>query len=168
MIALPQQKDEAVKFDLAEEVLRTSGNLRLKVNGWSMLPAVWPGDILTIQRAGFAEISVGDTVLFRCDGRFIVHRVVSKEVPTFTLRTRGDAMPGPDPLVEGRNLLGRVAYRLENGEWTKMRQTRRWYEMALALVLCRSIFATRVAVAINAMVRARYQNRSGLVIPCHS
>lgn len=168
MNTLPQRKDDTVKFDLAEEVLRSSGMLRLQVNGWSMLPAVWPGDILMIQRASFDDVSVGDMVLFRCDGRFFVHRVVSRDIPAFTLQTRGDSMPGPDPIVENRNLLGKVTHRLEKGTWTKMRQAKRWYEVALASVLRRSIFATRVAIAINGVVRDRNQNRSGLAIPCHS
>ena len=44
---------EAVKCELAAEVLRSSGELRLRVTGSSMLPAVWPGDELTIRRQPF-------------------------------------------------------------------------------------------------------------------
>ena len=39
-------ESHAIKCELASEVLNRSGSLRLKVMGWSMLPAVWPGDTL--------------------------------------------------------------------------------------------------------------------------
>ena len=42
-------QDEA-KHDLAAEVLRQFGEVRLKVTGASMLPSVWPGDVLTVRR----------------------------------------------------------------------------------------------------------------------
>src|SRR5262249_37101837 len=39
----------AIKCELAAEVLRFSGRLRLQVGGWSMLPSVFPGDTLLVE-----------------------------------------------------------------------------------------------------------------------
>jgi hypothetical protein len=64
--------------ELAEEVLRTSGRLRLKVNGSSMLPAIWPGDVLRIVRERLDAISVGDVILFARDGMLTAHRIIGR------------------------------------------------------------------------------------------
>ena len=67
---------DKVGCELAAEVLRSSGKLRLRANGASMLPAVWPGDILHVRRQGVAEALPGDIVLFGREGRLVAHRVV--------------------------------------------------------------------------------------------
>jgi len=67
---------DKVGCELAAEVLRSYGRLRLRANGASMLPAVWPGDILHVRRQGVAEALPGDIVLFGREGRLVAHRVV--------------------------------------------------------------------------------------------
>ena len=49
-------ESHAVKCELAAEVLRSSGRLRLQVTGWSMLPSIWPGDTLTVEQVGFPKV----------------------------------------------------------------------------------------------------------------
>ncbi len=86
----------ALKCELAGEVLRSSGTLRLRVTGWSMLPTVMPGDTLVIEHVSSDAVSEGDIVLFVRDRRFFVHRVVTKGVArcrNCDLR-RCDARPG--------------------------------------------------------------------------
>jgi len=97
---------QSSKYDLAAEVLRRFGQLRLCVTGASMLPAVWPGDVVTIHSSRFSEVSRGDLVLFFRNRRFFVHRVL--EVSGKSLLTRGDSILGPDPPVRPDELLGRV------------------------------------------------------------
>jgi hypothetical protein len=67
---------ETVGCELAAEVLRSFGKLRLRANGSSMLPAVWPGDILYIQGQDAPAALPGDIVLFGREGRLVAHRVV--------------------------------------------------------------------------------------------
>jgi signal peptidase I len=101
---------------LAEEVVRTFGVVRLRVFGTSMVPAILPGDLVSIQRASLNEISPGEVVLFQQRGRFFVHRVVHRK-PASTpgildepcLITRGDRLRHDDPPVTSAELLGRVA-----------------------------------------------------------
>src|SRR5579872_6250678 len=98
----------ALKCELAAEVLRSCGTLRLRVTGWSMLPAVWPGDTLMIESARTGGVTEGDIVLFGRERRLFVHRVV-KNLGDSKFLTRGDAMSAPDPVIDRHELLGRVS-----------------------------------------------------------
>jgi len=94
------------KCGLAAEVLRRFGRICLRVTGASMLPAIWPGDIVTIHSVRFPDVSSGDLVVFFRGQRFLVHRVL--DVLEDCLLTRGDSVLGPDPRVSSDELLGRV------------------------------------------------------------
>jgi signal peptidase len=143
---------QALKCELASEVLSSSGTLRLRVTGWSMLPAVMPGDTLLIERIHSDAVSKGDIVLFGRDRRFFVHRVVSKNHPQNTeIVTRGDAMPAPDPAVQGSDLLGRVSFILRNGKCIEPRPGLRFPERVVAALVRRSTFAARVVVGIQGL-----------------
>jgi signal peptidase len=145
----------ALKCELAGEVLRSSGKLRLRVTGWSMLPAVMPGDTLVIERVSSDAVSEGDIVLFGRDRRFFVHRVITKGEPQNTeLVTRGDAMRTPDPPVSERDLLGRVSFIVRNGKCLKPSQSRRFPERAVAALVQRSTFAARVVVGVHGLRQA--------------
>lgn len=102
---------EDPKFGLAVEMLRSRGTVRLKAWGASMVPAVWPGDLLTIQSVAHDEVVPGDIVLVMRDNRFVVHRLVGRrrDRDHFSWITRGDAMPHNDPPAIASELLGRVA-----------------------------------------------------------
>jgi signal peptidase I len=100
---------------LAEEVVRTFGEVRLRVSGTSMVPSILPGDLVSIQRASLREISPGEIVVFLRKGRFIVHRVVDRKAVAVAcsstepcLITRGDRLRRDDPPVFALELLGRV------------------------------------------------------------
>ncbi len=97
---------DQLKRELAAEVLRTSGRLRFRATGTSMLPSVLPGDVLTIEPVAISEASLGDLLLYHRDGRFWVHRLVRK-APDL-LCTRGDALEAQDPPVSPDEILGRV------------------------------------------------------------
>lgn len=96
-----------VKCELAGEVLASSGTLRLRATDWSMLPTVWPGDVLLIERANSEVVSEADIVLFGRDRRLFVHRVVRKIPEDSKIPTRGDAMPRLDPPVVEGDLMGK-------------------------------------------------------------
>src|SRR5580700_10685991 len=99
------------KLGLAAEMLRSQGTVLLKAWGMSMLPSVWPGDLLTIQSAAFDEVVPGDIVLVLRDSRFFIHRLVERrrDQDRILCITRGDAMPHNDPPTAASELLGRVA-----------------------------------------------------------
>jgi hypothetical protein len=109
----------AAKCELAEKTLRRFGSLRLRVTGFSMLPSVWPGDLLLIRRQEIEQIHPGDIVLFARHGKLIAHRVLFKtsdqEIPS--LITRGDALRSRDPAIGPTQLLGKVSGVLRAGKW---------------------------------------------------
>lgn len=77
-----------------------------------MLPALWPGDLLTIQSREYDEVVPGDIVLVMRDNRFFVHRLIEKRQvkDSCSWITRGDAMPQNDPPSAKFELLGRVTF----------------------------------------------------------
>jgi len=106
-----EETREDLELGLAAEVLRRQGTVRLKAWGMSMLPSLWPGDVLTIQSAQPDEVVPGDIVLVLRDSRFFIHRLIEKRSchDSRSWITRGDAMPHNDPPAAPSEVLGRVA-----------------------------------------------------------
>lgn len=100
------------KQNLIAEVLRTSGKVRLAARGHSMLPTLWPGDVLTVETTTFEQLQIGDIVLYQRSERFFIHRLLRKTSATGsdrpTLVTRGDSMSGFDAPVLPEELLGKI------------------------------------------------------------
>lgn len=105
-----KEASDALRRDLAAEVVRRFGRVRLLVSGISMVPAVLPGDLISVERAGVEGISRGEIVLFAREGRLIAHRVVDRAgTPGMVyLVTCGDRMRRNDTPILPAELLGRV------------------------------------------------------------
>jgi signal peptidase I len=134
-----------LKCALAAQVLRSFGALRLEVTGLSMLPSVWPGDILCLDRRDMSAIAVGDIVLFARQGKLVAHRVLCK---TFVddqphAITRGDSMVSPDNPVSPAELLGSVRYILRAGEYVKPGGGLSFWARATSLLVRRSSWIAR-------------------------
>jgi signal peptidase I len=95
---------------LALEVLRKHGEIRIAALGLSMLPTLWPGDILTIRTVSVSECKPEDVVLYERKGRLVIHRIVRHRFARGErfLITRGDAISHEDNPVPAGHLLGRV------------------------------------------------------------
>ena len=143
----------ALKCELAGEVLTSSGSLRLRVTGWSMLPAIFPGDTLVIEPARSESVGKGDIVLFRRDGRLFAHRVSGKSgsASDFQIVTQGDGMRNPDPPVSSSQLLGKVSFVVREGRCLELAQTPRLSMRAVAALVRRSSWAARVVVGVHKM-----------------
>ena len=100
---------------LVADVLRRGGHLRLQVHGESMLPALWPGDVVEIASCLLDDVRPGEIVLARRDGCLFLHRLVAPCTPNGFL-LRGDSMPGPDPRFPPEALLGRLVRRTDGGQ----------------------------------------------------
>lgn len=135
-----------LKCEMAGEVLRAGGSLRLKVNGWSMLPAIWPGDILEIAAATRDEIAVGDLVLYERDGRFFVHRVISLQAERIV--TRGDAMPHADPPVSPASVLGKIERLVRSGKKVNVLSHLTLGQRAIARLVSSGNLAARAVVEL--------------------
>jgi len=101
---------EGFVLSLAAEVLQTSGGLRFAALGTSMVPTLFPGDILIVRRETAGSTRCGDVVLSFRAGRFCAHRLVAKQELEGrpSLVTRGDALAENDPPLAESELLGRV------------------------------------------------------------
>jgi Peptidase S24-like len=109
---------ERVKLDLAAEVLHRFGEVRFVARGSSMIPSIYPGDLLTVRSQAIAEVQHGHIVLALREGRFWAHRLIRKwrEGNRFVLTTRGDALPNEDPSLDESQVLGRVTSIVRYGE----------------------------------------------------
>jgi hypothetical protein len=156
----------AAKCELAEQTLRLFGSLRLRVTGFSMIPSVWPGDLLLIRRQAMGQICPGDIVLFARHGRLIAHRVVFKtddpEIPS--LITRGDALPSQDSAISPTELLGKVSGILRAGKWIQPRRRLSFSARIMAMLVSRS----GRAAGILSRLRARRRGPCEHEALCHS
>ena len=59
-----------IRVDLAAEVLRRFGEIRFVARGASMIPAIYPGDLLTVRSHRIADARSGEIVLCLREGRF--------------------------------------------------------------------------------------------------
>ena len=126
----------ALKCDLAADVIRRFGTLRLRVNGYSMLPSIWPGDVVSVSGAEWGAYRPGDVVLYSRNGRLFVHRLV--EVGGETAVTRGDALLDLDPPVCAGDVLGRVESIERGGSRVAMAREVSWSRRVAGAVLGQS------------------------------
>ena len=133
-----------LKCDLAADVIRRFGALRLRVNGFSMLPSIWPGDIACVSRVDQDAYRPGDDVLFSRNGRLFVHRVV--EMSGGAVVTRGDSMLDADPPVALSDVLGRVESIERGGSRVAMAERVSGGRRAAGAVLGQSGRLVRMAV----------------------
>jgi signal peptidase I len=154
----------ALKCELAAEVLRSFGTLRFEATGWSMLPTVWPGDRLVVERVDQDQVQIGDVVLVGGEGRLRAHRVVSAAEDSGNRRwiTRGDAMPAPDRLEIEHELLGRVSYLTRAGKRIALPPRLSLVHALIARVVSRSLIAARALVYFHRM----FQGPQAPVLPC--
>jgi signal peptidase I len=157
---------EALKCELASEVLRVSDSLRLPATGWSMLPTVWPGDTLVIERVSSEDVFEGDLVMFSSGRRFVAHRVVAKGRSSAgsRIQTQGDAVPLPDCPVAESDLLGKVSFILRNGKCIEPTRRLRFSKRALAAVFRRAPLAARIVARVHRL-RRNLQSQSQPQIP---
>jgi hypothetical protein len=148
--------EHALKCEMASEVLRSSGSLRLRVTGWSMLPAVFPGDTLLIQRADSQALSKGDIALFSRGQRLFAHRVIAKSgAAGDPIITQGDGMLRPDPPVSESEVLGKVSFIIRNGRLIEPQTAPDFRDRTTAALIRRSHSAARIVVGVHSMLQER-------------
>jgi len=137
---------------LVAESLRASGCSRLRVRGESMLPALWPGDVVEIASCSPEDVRPGEIVLALRDGRLFLHRFLAPCKPSGFL-LRGDSMPGPDPQFPPGAMLGRFVRRVgEKRRVAAVTQRRRFAvgcSRALGMLLCYCGMARRLALKLH-------------------
>jgi signal peptidase I len=139
---------------VALDVLKKFGRLRLRAWGQSMLPSVWPGDVLTVKQCRPEQLERGDIVLFRRGERVFIHRVTSIQEADGEGRvvTQGDATPHSDPPVAASQVLGCVTNIARGARG--VRRTRWGRAPRLASFLFRQSWSSRVVLRVHALRRS--------------
>lgn len=108
---------DRIGCELVAEALRAGHEVRVRVAGSSMVPALWPGDELLIRSLGLTEPSPGALLLFVSYGRLCTHRLIgtvdNSGGPQFV--TRGDALAKVDPPMPCSEVLGYVSAVIRDG-----------------------------------------------------
>jgi signal peptidase len=138
-----------VGCELVADVARNFSGVCLRVTGASMMPAVWPGDVLHVHRSGLAELHPGQIVLYRRDGRLTAHRIV--RIDGDRLITRGDALQYEDPPISAADVVGRVIYMVRNGRLIYPRQSFRL--RVGSAILRRSVFCVWITLCLVRLMR---------------
>src|SRR5256885_5885536 len=91
------------------DLLLRSGLFCFRVASWSMYPAVWKGDQLTVEPASPTSLQAGDVILFHQCGQLICHRVVALDTAGAETRgiTKSDAATGCGEGIRPDQGLGR-------------------------------------------------------------
>ena len=137
---------EAACCDLVARAVRGAGLASLKVTGFSMLPAIWPGDVLTVQSLSPDLLQPGQILLYRRHGKLTAHRIL--RVAGDHLVTRGDCVPSLDPPVGWDEVVGQVVGINRNGRAVKLQSS--FWQRAAAGLLRRSQPCTWVLVCLRA------------------
>jgi hypothetical protein len=153
----------AVLADALRPSDRLPRNIRLQVHGESMLPALWPGDMVEIASCRPDDLIPGEIVLALRSGLLFLHRLVAVNANGFTLR--GDSMPGCDPFYSREMLLGRLVRkettphswltvkklsgkRLNRKKFSAMKSSRKW-SRAVGWLLCHCGVVRRLALRLH-------------------
>jgi signal peptidase I len=139
----------AVTCALVGEAVRTFGEIRLRVAGISMLPSLWPGDILLVRRCRAAELQPGQIVQYMRDGLLIAHRIAGSQGSHWL--ARGDRNVYIDPPLSDAQILGRVVWIERHGRkvdpgFTSGRRLAAWF-LQRSDLLARILLRLRMAVA---------------------
>jgi hypothetical protein len=149
----------AMCCELVHDVARSAGVVRLKVAGISMLPSIWPGDVVTVRHQNFSELKSGEIVLFRQDGSLTLHRI--RRIMADRVITRGDTLSCDDRPVRDAEIVGKLVSIDRRGR--RIELGRPVWQRLMGLLLQRSDLSMRVVLG----VRARLWCRSDAsVSPC--
>ena len=149
------------RLDLAAEVLHRFGEVRFIAHGSSMIPSIYPGDLLTVRSGAAADARRGEIVFFLLGGRPYVHRVTRKwpERNRIAFATRGDALPKEDPSVDASQLLGRVTAIQRRGKYVEIVAKPGPVMRAHRWAVRNSLAYTRLLLSVHAL-RMRLSGRS--------
>ena len=144
----------AVRSALVADVLRRSGSLRVRllvrgeIHGESMLPALWPGDVVEIESCSVEDIRPGEIVLALREDRVVLHRLAAPCTRNGFL-LRGDSMTAPDAIFPPTAFWGRLVHVRSAGRTVPLPVPLRPWSRALGVLLRYCGIARRVALKIH-------------------
>lgn len=107
--------------ELVSSVIHGSGQVRLKLNGTSMVPSLWPGDVVTVHYRPVGDLQPGQIVLYRRDGTLTAHRM--RGISQGQIVLCGDSLSSCDPPVSSSEILGEVTDATRGGRAVSLNRT---------------------------------------------
>jgi len=155
---------QEIKCELFAEALRLYGKARLRVRGTSMMPAVWPGDILTICREDVSQVVPGKIVLFIRDRRLFAHRIREKvsQEGKLVLLTRGDRLSENDLAISDCELLGTVTSIVRGTSTFAPTSAPTFGGRILATCSRYSEWPAKILLLLHALINRLFRHFSGL------
>ena len=147
---------QEVCLDLAAEVLARFGEVRFVAQGGSMIPGIYPGDLLTFRACALADAHCGDIVLCLHERRFWIHRLTRKwsNEKRLAFATQGDALAHEDPPTDENQLLGRVTTIVRHGKPVRLARTATFWSALLCWSVRNSSFVATSLLRLHSL-RAR-------------
>ena len=143
------QQRSALGCELVTEVARSFGEVCLQVTGSSMIPAIWPGDVVAVRRSELGELRLGQIVLYRQERGLVAHRIV--HIYGNLLTTRGDTLQSDDPPVKASDLVGVVVSLIRRGQRVNLRRSS-WQRIS-AFILRHSDLCLRMTLRLRLRLR---------------
>jgi signal peptidase I len=112
-MGVESEQRSASGCELVAEVARRFGEVRFRATGISMMPVIWPGDILTIRQCGMADLQPGQIVLYQRGKELVAHRVT--RIHDNLLTTRGDSICHDDLPIPESEIVGQVVSIVRRG-----------------------------------------------------
>jgi signal peptidase I len=147
---------------LVAESVRVFGAIRLPAVGTSMVPAIQPGDVLTVQPVEGRNLSCGDIVVYARNQMLVVHRIVgtSADSRQLSLITRGDRLLRDDGPISLGDLIGQVTRIERQHRHVKLRPSSNKAEQALGAILRRSERATLLFLRAKELLSSLFSRGS--------
>ncbi|MCK4699144.1 MAG: signal peptidase I [Bacteroidales bacterium] len=105
------KSDHIFLKEVSLSLLSEGKSLRIKAGGYSMFPAIHPGDIVIIAPVNNqSNLIPGDIIVFRRDSGFVLHRLTDirhRDDNTFYI-TRGDSSMNEDKPITADKISGVV------------------------------------------------------------
>jgi len=102
--------------ELVQETLAKGAGFRFKVKGFSMLPFIRDGDVVTMSPTSKFPVGFGKSVAFidSKTNKLVIHRIIGKNKGLYLIK--GDNAFGADGLIPKENILGCVTKIERNGK----------------------------------------------------
>jgi hypothetical protein len=124
-----------------------------------MIPAIWPGDEVTVRQCAFAEFEPGQIALFHRGGKLTAHRI--QVLKDGAMVTRGDSIACFDAPVRAGEIVGRVESICRGGRAFNPEQ-RAWQRVA-AWILRKSDFCMRATLYVSRRLRPTWDMRASFL-----
>jgi len=139
-LRLRKEEDISIAAGAAEALLNAGKIITVTAGGYSMWPAIRPGDKVEIEPIGTRVPEIGEIVALKRDGGYVIHRVtgVTAGRNATLIRTQGDGVTREDEPADAGMIAGIVGSVVRSGRQRQppTRHLPRWFNRMTARLQC--------------------------------